>query len=148
MSTLDELLVGLNRPQIKDYHLFISHSWDYGDHRTNLGQLIVKGLAPHNVYDYSAPKDHPIHSSSDNDLINALVERIQKSNILIFPAGVYVSHSTWVPIEIAIAQRLRKPILAVQTWGAQRSTTATAAANEILGWNSNTIAGAIKRWHP
>lgn len=131
----------------KTYHLFVSHSWDYGNDRLNLGTLIVKGLGTNNVYDYSAPKDHPIHIANDRELVAALFERIGKAEVLIFPAGVYASHSKWIPIEIAIAKQINRPIIAVQTWGAQRSTTIAQSANEIVRWNSSSVASAIKRWH-
>lgn len=149
MSTLDELIYQLNQPrQPKRYDLFISHSWDYGDDRTNLGGLIYKALIPDQAFDSSAPKDHPIHAQSDDALIDALVQRIKGSNVLIFPAGVYASYSKWIPIEIAIAQSLGKPIIAVEKWGAQRSSTVVQAANEIVKWNGKSVADAIKKWHP
>lgn len=132
----------------KTYHLFISHSWDYGDDRTSLGDLILKGLGTNNVYDYSAPKDHPIHAESDDRLVAAIFDRVAKAEVLIFPAGVYASHSRWIPVEIAIAKTLNKPIIAVETWGAQRSTYLTDAAHEIVGWNAATIGRAINNWHP
>lgn len=139
---------GYNPFLSKEYHLFISHSWDYGDDRTSLGDLVVKGLPDAGqVWDYSAPKDHPIHSANRNDLIAALYDRIGKAKVLIFPAGMYASYSEWIPIEIGIAQRLQKPIIAVEKWGAQRSSSMAQYAHEIVGWNSSTIGVAIKRWH-
>jgi hypothetical protein len=138
---------GYTPPQPKAYHLFISHSWDYGDDRTSLGDLVIKGLGSNQIWDYSAPKDHPIHTANQNELLQALNERIGNARVLIFPAGVYASYSKWIPIEISIAQRLQKPIIAVEKWGSQRSTSMTQYAHEIVGWNSGTIAAAIKRWH-
>lgn len=132
----------------KHYHLFISHSWDYGDDRTNLGSLIIKGLGTNNVYDYSAPKDHPIHATSNDKLVEAIFDRVAKSEVLIFPAGVYASHSKWIPVELAIAKVLKKPVIAVETWGSKRSTSLIESANEIVGWNSTTVARAIRSWHP
>jgi hypothetical protein len=128
--------------------LFVSHSWDYGDDREDLGKLIVKGLGTQNVYDYSAPKDDPIHVANDEALVRTLYDRINKAHVLVFPAGVYASYSKWIPVEVAIAQHLRKPIIAVETWGAKRSASIAQSAHEIVGWNSNSIADAIRKWHP
>lgn len=139
--------VNIPPAQQKTYHLFISHSWDYGDDRTNLGDLILKGLGTNNVLDYAAPKDHPIHATEDDKLVEAIFDRVSKSEVLIFPAGVYASHSKWIPVELAIAKVLNKPIIAVETWGSQRSTSLTDVANEIVGWNASTIGRAIKNWH-
>lgn len=134
--------------QPKTYHLFISHSWDYGDDRVSLGDLIVKGLPiAGQIFDYSAPKDHPIHNANRDELIQALYERIESANVLIFPAGVYASYSRWIPIEIEIAQRLQKPIIAVEKWGSLRSTSMTQYAHEVVGWNSSSIGAAINKWH-
>lgn len=137
----------LSQPQPRVYQLFISHSWDYGDDRVNLGSLIVKGLGSNQVFDHSAPENDPIHAANDEELIRALYDRIGRANVLIFPAGVYASFSRWIPIELAIAQQLSKPIIAVETWGSERSTSMTQYANEIVGWNSATVARAINNWH-
>lgn len=134
--------------QPKRYDLFISHSWDYGDHRTNLGQLIANSLAPNQAFDHSAPQDDPIHAANDQDLVLALFDRIGKANVLIFPAGVYATHSKWIPVEIGIAGQLGKPIIAVEIWGSERSTNWAKQAHEIVGWNGNSVARAIRRWHP
>jgi hypothetical protein len=131
----------------RTFHLFISHSWDYGDDRTNLGSLIVNGLSPDQALDYSAPRDDPIHAATTEQLVQALYQRIGQAKVLIFPAGVYASHSTWIPVELEIARQLQKPILAVEKWGAQRSSSMAQQAHQILGWNSNSIATAIRNWH-
>jgi hypothetical protein len=134
--------------QPHEYHLFISHSWDYREDRVSLSDLIIKGLPYANqVLDYSAPKDHPIHNASQNELIEALYQRIGNARVLIFPAGVYASYSKWIPIEIEIAQRLQKPIIAVEKWGSLRSTSMTQYAQDVVGWNSSSIGSAIDRWH-
>lgn len=135
-------------PRPRLYNLFVSHSWDYGDDRTNLGDLIIKGLGSQYVYDSSAPEDDPIHAANDDELVRALVNRIAQAKVLVFPAGVYASYSKWIPIEIAIANLQQKPIIAVEKWGSKRSSSMIASATEIVGWNSNSVAAAINRWHP
>lgn len=146
-TAYDDFLQAL-MPRPRVYNLFVSHSWDYGDDRTNLGKLIMNGLGSQYVYDSSAPEDDPIHAASDDELIQVLIGRISNSNVLVFPAGVYASHSKWIPIELAIAKVYKKPIIAVEKWGFQRSTSMVADATEIVGWNSKSVADAIKRWHP
>jgi hypothetical protein len=134
-------------PQPKTYHLFISHSWDYGDHRDNLGKLIVQQLGQ-NVYDYAATKDDPIHALNDEQLVNAIYQRIAQAQVFVLPAGMYVGHSRWIPVEIAIANQQGKPIFGVETWGAERSSSIVRKnAAEVVGWNGASIADAIKRWH-
>ena len=135
-------------PPPRTFHLFISHSWEYGQDRTNLGNLIANGLTPDTALDYSAPSSDPIHTANAAQLTQALTQRISQSGVLIFPAGVYASYSSWIPTEISIAQQLQKPIIAVEKWGSQRSSSMAQQAHEIVGWNSGTISAAIRRWHP
>ena len=135
-------------PQPRLYQLFISHSWDYGQDRTSLGDLILKGLGTKYVYDSSAPKDDPIHATNDDTLVQALIERITRAEVLVFPDGVYASYSRWIPIELAIANALNKPVIAVEKWGSKRSTTMINSATEVVGWSSKSVADAINRLHP
>ncbi len=135
-------------PRPRLYQLFISHSWDYGDDRTNLGDLIMKGLGTQHVYDSSAPQNDPIHAANNDELIKALINRISQASVLVFPAGVYASYSEWIPVELTIANLQKKPVIAVEKWGSKRSTSMISSATEIVGWNSKSIADAINRWHP
>lgn len=133
----------------KIYELFISHSWDYGTARDGLHKLLVANLTTREAFrDSSAPKEHPIHSMNDTDLINELIERISKIGLLIVPAGVYVTHSKWIQIEMAIAQRLGVPILAVRPFAVDRtSTIAMQGATQTVNWNGNSIASAVRMLH-
>lgn len=147
MQNYDQIMNAL-MPRQRIYHLFVSHSWDYGDDRDDLGSLIIKGLNSNHVYDNSAPENDPIHAANQDDLIIALIQRISQSHVLIFPAGVYASYSKWIPTELAIAQALKKPIIAVEKWGAKRTSSMVQASNEVVGWSSTSVANAINRWHP
>lgn len=133
----------------KTYELFISHSWDYGVDRDGLWELLrANFMVTEQFRDSSAPKEHPIHSMNDNDLIDELINRIQRVGVLIVPAGVYVTYSKWIQIEMAIAQRLGVPILAIRKYGADRtSTVAMQGANHTVNWNGNSIVTAIRMLH-
>lgn len=57
---------------------------------------------------------------------------------------MYASYSKWIQKEIDGARMYGKPILAVNPWGAQRtSADVQAAANKIVGWNAGTVVGGI-----
>lgn len=133
----------------KIYELFISHSWDYGIHRDSLQKLLIANLTTREAFrDSSAPKDHPIHSMNDTQLIAELIDRIQKVGLLIVPAGVYVTHSKWIQVEMTIARSLGVPILAVQPYGAQRtSVVAMQGASHTVNWNGNSIVTAVRSLH-
>lgn len=137
------------QPQRRDYRLFISHSWDYGVDRDGLWNLLRQNFFTHEYFsDSSAPKEHPIHSMNDNDLVNALIERIRSVGVLVVPAGVYVSHSKWIQVEMRIAQALGVPILAIQKFGALRSSlVAMQGANATVHWNGQSIVNAVRSLH-
>lgn len=133
----------------KIYELFVSHSWDYGLDRESLHKLLIANFITTEAFrDSSAPKDHPIHSMNDNDLIAELFNRIQHVGVLLVPAGIYVTHSKWIQIEMAIAQKRGVPILAIRKFGADRtSLVAMQGANQTVNWNGSSIVSAIRLLH-
>ena len=127
------------------YYLFISHSWAYGD----AYEKIVKMLDGHKYFkwhDYSIPKDDPIHNvGTDKELEEAIRNKIIHVNCVLILAGVYSTYSKWINKEIKIANELGKPIIAVQPWGAERTSQVVKDnAIEIVGWNSGSIVEAIR----
>ena len=95
---------------------------------------------------YSVPKDDPIHTTgSDYELKKAIEAQMRPASCLIVFAGVYSSYSKWINIEIDIAKRLGKRIIAVEPWGSNRtSAVVKMAADSIVGWNTNSIVHAIR----
>ena len=132
----------------KNYHLFISHSWAYST--TYDGLLALLDADPSFSYsNYSVPKDDPVHTNgSDKQLYEAIKEQVSHASVVLILAGVYSTYSKWINKEIKIAQTeflLPKPIIAVQPWGAERTSTVVKnAANKIVGWNSKSVINAIK----
>lgn len=145
----DLYTAALNQSTQKHYNLFISHSWDYGTDRDSLWKLFIQNFTTRETFsDSSAPKEHPIHSMSDQDLINELISRIQRIGVLIVPAGVYVTYSKWIQTEMTIAQQLGVPVLAIHKFGADRSSVvALQGANQTVHWNGNSIVTAIRSLH-
>ncbi len=132
----------------KNYHLFISHSWAYSS--TYDGLLALLDADPSFSYsNYSVPKDDPVHTNgTDKQLYEAIKEQVSHASVVLILAGVYSTYSKWINKEIKIAQTeflLPKPIIAVQPWGAERTSTVVKnAANKIVGWNSKSVINAIK----
>jgi hypothetical protein len=66
---------------------------------------------------------------------------------VIILAGVYASYSRWINIEIEIAQKYKKPIIAVEYWGAERTSKVVKdAATTIVKWQAKSIADAIRTY--
>ncbi|MCK8517689.1 TIR domain-containing protein [Methanoculleus sp. 7T] len=129
----------------KHYHLFISHSWTYSDAYDGLTKLLKN--RPYFYYsDYSVPKNDPIHTNgTDKDLKEAIERKIGPCGVVIILAGVYSTYSKWINKEIDIAQKYGKPILAIEPWGSERTSTVVKnAADRIVKWNTESIVAAIR----
>ena len=133
-------------------HVFISHSWSYSGHYDTLADWIFEqnwssGQASLVFHDYSVPKNDPIHDApSDRALQNAIFNQISRSHVVVIPLGMYANYSKWIKKEIAGANSYAKPILGVDPWGQQRSSSVVAnAAKETVGWNSKSVVDGIWR---
>ena len=127
------------------YNLFISHSWTYSNAYENLIELLEK--KPYFIFkDYSVPKNDPIHNAYyESQLRAAIKAKIQPASCVIILAGVYATYSKWINIEIELAKALGKKIIAVQPWGAERtSSVVKRAADIVVGWNTDSIVNAIR----
>lgn len=127
------------------YNLFISHSWSYSDQYNRLVRLLRE--KPYFEYkNYSVPKDDPIHrAGSDYQLRNAIERQMRPASVVIILAGVYSTYSKWINIEIDLAKKLGKRIIAVEPWGSQKTSLIVKnAADEIVGWNSDSIVRAVR----
>ena len=127
------------------YHLFISHSWTYSDAYDKL----VKLLDEANNFDYknySVPKDDPIHDADNTkELKEAIREQMKHASRVLILAGVYATYSKWINIEIDLASEMRKKIIAVEPWGAERTSKVVKDnADYIVKWNTSSIVNAIK----
>ncbi len=132
----------------KTYHVFISHSWKYSDAYEKLTKMLdnAEGFS---YCDYSVPETDPIEGArTDKQLEAAIKEQMAHASVVLVLAGVYSTYSKWINKEIDIAQTgfyYPKPIIAVQPWGAEKtSTVVKSAADKIVGWNTKSIVAAIK----
>ena len=133
---------------MKTYNLFISHSWSYADQYDRLVTLLSERryFAFRN---YSVPPDDPIHgASTDAQLRQAIRNQMTPCHAVIILAGVYATYSKWINTEIDLAEggfAYAKPIIAIRPWGSQRiSERVRLAADRIVGWNTESIVGAIR----
>lgn len=130
---------------MSDYNIFISHSWSYGDQYEGLVSLLNQ--APYFSYkNYSVPKNDPIHNAGNAmQLKTAIRGQMKYASCVIILAGVYSTYSKWINIEIELARELGKTIIAVQPWGAERTSTVVKNnADYIVGWNTSSIVNAIR----
>lgn len=135
-------------PQLKNYRLFISHSWAYGD----AYEKLVSFFNEHpNFYwtDYSVPKDDPIHNApNDAKLYDAIKKQISPVNCVVILAGVYSTYSKWINKEIEISKSVfDKPVIAVEPWASERTSKIVKDnADVIVKWQSASIVRAIREY--
>jgi hypothetical protein len=135
-------------PELKNYRLFISHSWTYGD----VYDKLVEFFNEYPLFkwsNYSVPKDDPIHkANNDKALYEAIKAQIAPVNCVIILAGVYSTYSKWINKEIEISKNdLSKPIVAVEPWGSEKTSAKVKDnADVIVKWNSKSIVDAIREY--
>ena len=131
-------------------HIFISHSWKYSGHYDTLSSWIFRekcrvGQASLDLRDFSVPKNDPIHNAPTvTQLRDAIYAKIARSHVVVIPTGMYANRSKWIQKEINGAKEKGKPVLAVNPWGQQRtSSVVSAAAKVTVGWNKKSVIKGI-----
>lgn len=129
-------------------NLFISHSWKHNNQYEDLISLL-KDRGYFDFKNYSVPSKDPLDVSGSKykeKLREAIKQQMQLSQVVIIIAGKYVTYSDSIQMELELAAQMGKPIIAVRPWGAnQISTVAENAADDLIGWNSDSIVEAIRR---
>lgn len=127
------------------YNLFISHSWTYSDAYEKLVNILDSDCR-FSYKNYSVPKNDPIHNASNTgQLREAIRAKIQPASCVLILAGVYSSYSKWINIEIELAKSMGKTIIAIQPWGAEKTSAKVKyAADIIVGWNGSSVIKAIR----
>lgn len=146
------LIITINlRPQLSTgifsmYRIFISHSWVYSEAYDKIEEFLkAQGIS---FYNHSVPKDDPIHTNgTDKELYEKIDAKVRGCSCVIILAGVYASYSKWIDKEIEIAKKYNKPIIAVEPFGSERtSTVVKEAATVIVAWRASSVANAVKNY--
>ena len=133
-----------------EYHLFISHSWKYPNAYDGLVSLLDKDYW-FSYKDYSVPRDEQLTIYNkmyyESELRNKIRNQMRTCHVVLILAGVYASYSDSINMEIEIANELGKPIIAIQPWGAEKTSQIVKSNSDVIvGWNSSSIIDAIKRY--
>lgn len=127
------------------YNIFISHSWSYSDAYEKLIRLIDSNPYFH-YKNYSVPKNDPIHNANNDYQLKAKIKnQMQHASCILILAGVYSSYSKWINIEIELAKSMNKKIIAIEPWGAEKTSAIVKNASDVtVKWNANSIIKAIR----
>ena len=131
-------------PNLKEYHILISHSWDYDEQYRKVRDWL-KGASYFKWEDYSVPITKPIDAESKRELREKLRVKISQCSGIIVLAGMYVDYSEWIDYEMKVAREYGKPIIGVIPWGQQRVPLEVQnMASVMVGWNSPSIVQAVR----
>ena len=133
-------------PKLRNYHILISHSWDY-----NTDYATIKEWLDNATYftwtDYSVPLTKPLDVNSERELKDKLRNRIALCSCVIILSGMYFSYSEWMDFEIDTAIALGKPIIGVKPRGQERIPSKVSNNADIMvGWNSNSVVQAVRNF--
>ncbi|MCT9977533.1 TIR domain-containing protein [Acinetobacter sp. I-MWF] len=129
------------------HNLFISHSWSYDKNYEAVVNLLRNQVnSEFSFKDFSVPKNDPIHNAkNDTELYLAIENKIRYCKNVIILAGVYASYSKWIQIEIQIAKKLGKKIIAIEVWGSEKTSKVVKDnADYIVPWRGDSLVKAIK----
>lgn len=131
-------------PSLRQYHVFISHSWSYpSPYETVKGWL--NSASNFAWSDYSVPFYDPLDANTDRKLKQEIRQQISSCSCVVILSGMYVSYSKWINYEIDTAIAMGKPIIGVKPWGQGRIPVKVSEnATVMVGWNSNSVVQAIR----
>lgn len=131
-------------PSLRNYHIFISHSWDYSeDYNTIVDWFDL--ASNFNWSDYSVPIEDPIDAKGKRDLQDKIDNKIANASCVIVLAGMYSAYSEWIDYEIKSAFSYGKPIIGIKPRGQERVPEIIRNnANIIVGWNSDSVVNAVR----
>lgn len=127
------------------YRIFISHSWSYSKQYDKIEEFLKQeGIL---FYNHSVPKNNPIHTNGTDAQLEAAIDaKVKGCSCVIILAGVYATYSKWINKEIKIAKKYNKPIIAVEYWGSEKtSSVVKGAADVIVKWQAKSVADAVRK---
>jgi len=135
-------------PALKTYDLFLSHMWRKTDNSEYYKlESFLKEANNFSWRNYSVPEHDPLGTKTDKELREALNRHIRPVNCFLIVSGMYVNHRKWIIEELEIATSYGKPIVGIIPWGQERTPLEVQnAANEMVGWNTESIVAAVRKW--
>ena len=131
-------------PYLRDYHILISHSWDYNSDYETIKEWLndAKNFEWTN---YSVPLSKPLDVKTKKELKDKLHTRLSLCSCVIILSGMYVSYSEWIDYEIDTALELGKPIIGVKPRGQEHIPTKVSNNADIMvGWSSASVVNAVR----
>lgn len=138
-----QLAHAANRLENKQYKIFISHSWTYDEHYERIVDFLddVPSLDWQN---HSVPSTDPLTATNDEDLKQELRKQIQPASVVVVSAGMYGAYSKWIEIELDLAEKFDKPVIAIVPEGQERvPSQIQESATVQVGWRQASLIDAL-----
>lgn len=131
-------------PKLRKYAVFICHDWEYSADYLRICEFL-NGAPNFRWKNLSVPEHEPL--DTDEMLQKNLRDQIRPAEVVLVLAGMYSVRSTAMDWEMQFARRIGTPIVGVRPWGnAQLPVVVQKNAREIVGWNTDSIVKAIRRY--
>lgn len=133
-------------PELKDYNIMISHSWDYStQYQTVCGWL--DSAKYFKWSNFSIPITNKVHTSDDQVLAEKISNKIKLCHCIIVLSGMYADYSEWMKYEMDTAIGFKVPIIGVEPWGQERVPSEVSnRATVMVGWNSASVINAVRNY--
>lgn len=133
-------------PELKNYHILISHSWSYSKQYNTIVGWLDEALN-FKWSNHSVSLDNPLDTKTKSALKEQLTKQIRGCNAIVVVSGMYALYSEWIDYEINEAIRMRKPIIGIKPWGNERVPLKIQNdATVLVSWNSANLISAIRTY--
>lgn len=131
-------------PDLKTRMLFISHAWSYDDHYWKLVEWF-NNTPNFSWKNCSVPSHDALPDKTSKGLSDGITRQISVAQGVIILGGMYAAYSGWIDYEIREAQRMKKVIIGVRPWGAERVPQNLQNASAVMvNWNNASIIQAVR----
>lgn len=126
-------------PELKTRTLFISHAWRYDVHYNTIVGWFNEA-SNFSWKNCSVPSTDALPDKTSKGLSEGMTRQISPAQGIIIVAGMYAAYSDWIDYEINEALRMKKTIIGVRPWGAERvPVNVQKAATVMINWQSTSI---------
>ena len=129
----------------RSYILFFSHSLMYKN-ALKTQKKFLDDAEHFTYYDRSLDPEDPIHSSeSEDELDEAIEDKVQGADAVVILAGVFQDYEKWVRKEIEHAKKYKKPVIVIEPWEEERThVVVQKSADAIIDWDKTLLIETIE----